>query len=544
MSLTAATSLDVTYSTTVIPVDALDPKTSQLVREAKIGLTICALLVGLFCYVAWNRFSNGWDKLPQHVRNAPLAQDMSEFYKAELRENQLEQQSFTDSDTPAVVSRTIPENETPISFNELRADNPAPEPEAKVVQPDSQVEPVGFENDGNSFQPFRAQTKPELASTAENSGNNNPFAELEKPKRHVFEIEDMKLLEPKVTDSPKVDSIQNDFKIQPFAPKTENQPPPVRETPEALNTLPEKHPLGAEGDFVPLSSSAVQPKITARTTFQVQVEPEVKPEVRTLTTTASSMEPVFKEERPVHIPDRQLDPDSFLKAMPNSSTCLQSPEKCVEKSDGEKPVERLTFAPIEQPTAAPIVSHRFKSAPSPAAGFRTARLEDHDPETIGKPIPSIESRNLNTDENKIVKRRDSALQDGLYIVSENETLWSISQAVYEDGRLFRALYEVNRNQIPDPNSLQPGVEIKTPPLEELILNWESSVPVDLCPSQLRSDVHITQKGDTLFHVARIRLGQASRFDEILELNRSRLNLDTHHLTELPPGLPLSLPQGQ
>ena len=189
-------------------------------------------------------------------------------------------------------------------------------------------------------------------------------------------------------------------------------------------------------------------------------------------------------------------------------------------------------------------SGRFASAPSPKDDFRIARLEDTEPKTIGPSIESSKPLSLEDENIRAEKRRALALQHGVYIVSENETLWSIAQTVYEDGRLFRALYELNENQIPNPNVLEPGVEIKTPPLEQLVLNWESSVPVDLRPTQTRSDVYVTQKGDTLFHVARIRLGQASRFNEIMELNRSRLNLDTHHLTELPAGVSLDLPQTQ
>ena len=89
--------------------------------------------------------------------------------------------------------------------------------------------------------------------------------------------------------------------------------------------------------------------------------------------------------------------------------------------------------------------------------------------------------------------------------------------------------------------LPDGLEILTPPLNELVSNWHDSVPVDLRDPQPASDTYITKQGDTLFHVARIRLGQASRFDELLELNRSKLNLDAHHLTELPAGMKLKLP---
>jgi len=52
----------------------------------------------------------------------------------------------------------------------------------------------------------------------------------------------------------------------------------------------------------------------------------------------------------------------------------------------------------------------------------------------------------------------------------------------------------------------------------------------------------TEDGDTLFEIARQRLGQASRYLEIYELNRFRIPEAANHLTPLGGGIELLLPQ--
>ena len=522
-----------------------DTKTRQLVREAKIGLTICVLLMGVFIYVVWDRISGG-EPIPQHVRNAPIAQDMSEIYKAEFREellagqNRLQSESVgSRKDPPAkpIVSSTFPQSDTPISFNDLRtrpAQPPKP-PEANVGQQNNRVKPVGFDNDDNdSFQPFRPQIEPKMQTPKTESRDLSgpaPFLVPKEPQRHIFKIEDENPSSPKLQGPAKIESVVPGSK--PITSQESAQPP---------TSTPQEQSPEDEQDFVPLSSSS-QPTFSARSTFQVQVEPA--------DSTGFAPEPVpaitsEKVATPSDAPALKFDQDSFLNAMPNSSTCLECPKEPVEDEPELIKPTALTSPAIPEvhPDATPNASNRFSNELEAKFELPAVDIEMVESETVDNPVPTPEMGSEDIDKSSIEKRRETARQRGAYVISENETLWSIAQAVYDDGRLFRALYELNKNQIADPNSLEPGTEIKTPPLEELVLNWESSVPVDLRPSQIRPNVYVTQKGDTVFHVARIRLGQASRFDEILELNRGRLNLDTHHLTKLPAGISLKLPEHQ
>jgi hypothetical protein len=55
-------------------------------------------------------------------------------------------------------------------------------------------------------------------------------------------------------------------------------------------------------------------------------------------------------------------------------------------------------------------------------------------------------------------------------------------------------------------------------------------------------MYITEQGDTLFSIAAEQLGQASRFVEVLQLNREILPAETGSATPLAAGLPLKLPK--
>ena len=147
----------------------------------------------------------------------------------------------------------------------------------------------------------------------------------------------------------------------------------------------------------------------------------------------------------------------------------------------------------------------------------------------------------------------------VYEVQPNDSLWSIATEKYGDGRFFRALHHHNRERIASVDQLRPHTTIDIPELAELKKLYPS-----LCPSdQLRSDVdpqdslaaeyeireqqmkdryYVTKSGDTLFGVARQRLGQASRYLEIYELNQFRIPEQVNHLTPLKPGLRLLLPE--
>jgi nucleoid-associated protein YgaU len=64
------------------------------------------------------------------------------------------------------------------------------------------------------------------------------------------------------------------------------------------------------------------------------------------------------------------------------------------------------------------------------------------------------------------------------LTRERDSLWCVSQRVYGIGSYYRALYEHNRLHLPRPDQLVAGLEIYTPPREEL-----RQLYPDLCPEE-------------------------------------------------------------
>jgi len=145
-------------------------------------------------------------------------------------------------------------------------------------------------------------------------------------------------------------------------------------------------------------------------------------------------------------------------------------------------------------------------------------------------------------------RRD----DGKYIVGPNDNFCTISQRLYGTDAYFKALAECNRAQFPDENRLRVGDAIDAPEESELVAKYP-----DLCPDPKRREVirsrisaastgtryrsgsmYTVQEGDTLFDIARYKLGSGTRWPEIFELNSDILQGDFDYVT---PGMSLALP---
>jgi len=146
-----------------------------------------------------------------------------------------------------------------------------------------------------------------------------------------------------------------------------------------------------------------------------------------------------------------------------------------------------------------------------------------------------------------------------YVTKKGDSLWTIAQAVCGDGRYFRALHQLNHDTLSLSESIPAGTSLQVATIEEL-----QKLYPELCPKQ-EKDVHTrdqsdtadthqtldeeleqrfyrTEDGDTLFEIARQRLGQASRYLEIHDLNRFRIPETANHLTPLGGGIQLLLPQ--
>jgi nucleoid-associated protein YgaU len=136
-----------------------------------------------------------------------------------------------------------------------------------------------------------------------------------------------------------------------------------------------------------------------------------------------------------------------------------------------------------------------------------------------------------------------------YVVEPNDSFSTISEKLYGTASYFKALQEHNKAKFPRPDRLRTGDVVSTPSAETLLQKYPN-----LCPrpnhlplpgrsSTLTSQrgsgrVYVVEEGDTLFDIARLELGKATRWAEIYELNKDVIGEDFNHLR---PGTQLVLP---
>ena len=148
------------------------------------------------------------------------------------------------------------------------------------------------------------------------------------------------------------------------------------------------------------------------------------------------------------------------------------------------------------------------------------------------------------------------------VAAATDSYWSIASKAYGNGQYFRALHQFNRQEFQVAN-IGEGVTIRVPDLDELkkacptlmpgFVGQQEPLPKEGQGNQQKdstgngeakgtaSGVYRVKQGETLFSIAAEQLGQASRYAEIMKLNRRVLPANVNHLTRLKPGLRIQLP---
>ncbi len=127
-------------------------------------------------------------------------------------------------------------------------------------------------------------------------------------------------------------------------------------------------------------------------------------------------------------------------------------------------------------------------------------------------------------------------------VVRGDTFATIAQRYYGSARYDRALWWFNRGTIAVPERLAVGGLVIIPAVEELdpskIRRMGSSAGPEGSSPRGALPVHVVRSYETLRSIARDRLGNALRADEIIDLNRDRIP----DLNRLAPGQRLLLPE--
>jgi nucleoid-associated protein YgaU len=150
-----------------------------------------------------------------------------------------------------------------------------------------------------------------------------------------------------------------------------------------------------------------------------------------------------------------------------------------------------------------------------------------------------------------IQSREATKGEITHIVAAGDTYWTIAKEKYDSGAYFKALYEHNRRQSPSATTLRPGMQLVVPDEATLQRLYPTLCPrpqrvaaaprVTPTSATLANDgqQHVVSDGDTLYDVARRRLGNTKRWAEIYELNRDAIGAPGDRLE---PGTRLVLPQ--
>ncbi len=137
-------------------------------------------------------------------------------------------------------------------------------------------------------------------------------------------------------------------------------------------------------------------------------------------------------------------------------------------------------------------------------------------------------------------------------VKEGDTLWSIADDVYSDGKLHKKLAEYNKSRLGSGGQLRVGASILIPDKNVLLgkapeTKVTEAPKAEKQPNSIATKTEVAKKsgknsyvvkaGDTLGAIAKRELGSAGRWEEILEANP---DLDDEN--SIRAGMTLKLPR--
>ncbi|MEL7499629.1 MAG: hypothetical protein AAFN77_18645 [Planctomycetota bacterium] len=488
--------------------DPFRPDTkAQLYREAQFGLAILACLIALFVYLAIERITDRSFELPDSVRRAPVAK---------MIQPDGSPRGYTEPDADPWVSNAHPIGQRHLSDS--------------MVTPANAEFPVdaGTSNERpNSFEPTRDQNT--LSDSPTSVVRSQPIVRFQSPDDHVSQNQfDVAANQEETLESDRTQRFTeaaDDLK-KALAELTERRDD-FQQKLELANSASNSASNSAEFDVAtgaapsetvdsssPAFDRSAGNEFLPLPVLKIKNEPRGAnefPSAASVATDATSQSDRLPNAQPSIVPSHPI-PDqhvSLLTSPPSEINISQAP-------------------PIE--SASPIEPFEFDSAkrkaPSPER-FETT-------EVLANEIQNDE--------------RDGAQR----VVAENgDSYYSLAQDHYGDGRYFRALFQHNQQVNQADGELTAGAEIVVPELEKLRFDYSQLCPRQESGAVLRNGrtsrlsasqrIYTTKGGETLFGIARDHCGQASRYVEILRINREWLESDDH-LERLPKGLRLVLPQ--
>ncbi len=486
--------------------DPFQPETGrQMAREMRVGLIVLTAMLGLFAYVAWFKIAKPTE-LPAHVLAAPIAEQVWPHSQA----GQQPVKPPTMHESLGNLLSSARESLSPFSNRSGKGDRDEQIPaeqqrtrEQLVANHQNLYAAANYVSENNSD---RSAVEPILIPAHALETNVDRQAPESVASTHVARTRSDN---PVVTTAETIDKPAADSESPPgvvsTAPAVSSSTKPS--TGGSFNPISLPSLSSGQTTNVSTTDIAANGRVPARYFAPSAGEPIVETFTSRPLTPADILDSGHAPARSQPIPESEpLRPDTLRPDTLRPDTLR--PEM-VRTSSPRKPTLRESGALSERQPLRNGGEH-----------VETQRAEIQPPVTHERP------------------------SDGLYLIQKDDSFFSIAQAVYNDGRLFRSLYYHNRNHVDDFETPTAGITISIPDVSELLRLWPEQCPVDLLNSSrtISADrFHVTREGETLFDIARTHLGQASRYLDIMRLNDVRLPDDAGHLSPLPEGLRLVLP---
>lgn len=120
--------------------------------------------------------------------------------------------------------------------------------------------------------------------------------------------------------------------------------------------------------------------------------------------------------------------------------------------------------------------------------------------------------------------RSSSEDRVTHTVQEDETLSSIAKQYYGSAGYYKMIYEANRERIPNPNFVRPGVRLVIPDANGSVAqrqNSDTAAATGNAGSQA-TQTYTVKENDTLSSIAQRFFGSRTQWQKVYEMNKDRL----------------------
>ena len=499
-----------------------DKSNSKLQREVQIWMAGLACLLIAFMYLAVKRMAGSGDEIPAHILQSGVAHVTAPIEHDPDAPQLLKPPKLMS--VPAIsanrfssksISTPVPDSKNKSGFSFPNHRKPTATFTNAAPKPAEATRSRGDRQFAHPQPTFTAPAKlksalPDVDADAEALG-----------RRRAKQLAAMTSGLPK-----RLNQIQSSI-------KQASAELPVDSSPAQEDARPENNGL------VPVKSFPAQPiaikSIVKAPTVGASIAPQPIVEsshpVIPLVAKAPKIKPIRQPDRP---PTALVDSQTRVPASPISV----EPAKVTEAANAFRPLATPAFS--DTTNSLPVAKSIPATEPTSAPAVATKTVADSAMQELKPLRPAVPKKQIKP----IIVRSQQDRIAKQHVVVAGDSFFTIAQQHYGDGQWFRALRSANQALIASHDGLQAGMSLSIPSTEELARQFPDQAfqAVAQQPTEAQRRIYVTQAGDTLFDIARRKIGQGSRFSDIIRANEFSLPAQIRASDELPADLRLVLPE--